>query len=222
MKSINGVLFPDDEEHFARMVDSQGYYQKDIFLEAISHVTNPKIFYDIGAHVGLWSLMAIKHGFRTVYAYEPNQKTFQCLEANLSGRGGDYKAYLRNYGVSQIKNIFMKVIEETPYNSGAVKLIDDKDNPNAATAPIDGDCLYEMIEYYQLRPHQVLVKIDTEGMEAQCVLGMEKILYAFRPVVVVEQRTNNDALDILQKMGMYIVRTIRKDHILLWRDYDRF
>lgn len=222
MKLINDIWFPDEDEHFSKMLSVDGYYQKDIFLEGLSHITRPKIFYDIGAHVGIWSLMAIKHGFNTIYAYEPNQKTYECLDRNLRGRGGNCKAYLHNYGVSQIKNICMRVVEEKDDNSGAVKLVEDKDNSNAATAPIDNGSLFETIHAQNIRPHQVLVKIDTEGMEAQCVLGMEKMLYAYRPVVIVEQRTNHDALEILSKMGMYVVRTIRKDHILLWRDYDKF
>ena len=71
-----------------------------------------------------------------------------------------------------------------------------------------------------LKPHETLVKIDTEGSEDDCVLGMEKILYAFRPVVIIEQRSNINAVQILEKMGMKVRKCIKKDYILTWRDYD--
>lgn len=216
MKCVHGVWLPEDEQHFVEMMGSTGNYQKDIFQAAMELVTTPKVFYDVGAHVGLWSLMAIKNGFKEIYAFEPNLETFECLKKNLDGQPYDYRAFLNNYGVAEVKNIFMKVVKEHEGNSGAVKLEGSKTDYNAAVTPINNCHLHNDIHRLNIKPHECLVKIDTEGMEASCVLGMDKILYALRPVVVVEQRTNQDALDILQKMGMVVKHQIRKDWILAW------
>ena len=224
MKLVNGIWFPSDDTHFSKMMNDDGAYQRDIFSAAMECVKAPKIFFDIGAHVGLWSLMALKAGFIELHAFEPNVKTFECLKKNLECKKYSYKGYLYNYGVASIKNVCMRVVEEAQGNSGAVKLVNnepDRDGfvSNAAVAPIsDSFRLHEDIARLDIKAHECVVKIDTEGMEASCVLGMDKIIYALRPVVIVEQRTNMDALDILQKMGMQIVKQVRKDYILTWKN----
>lgn len=220
MKQVYGVWFPEDDTHFENgFMHENGDYQRDTFNYAMSYVKEPKIFYDIGAHVGLWSLMAHRAGFKEVHAYEPNPKTFVCLKKNLEG-----KAITYNFGVAPTKNL-MHIIEESPGNSGAVKLAisetqaqcDDK-SFSKYVLPISSLNIHMCIDRLKIEPHECLVKIDTEGMEAECVLGMDKILYALRPVVCVEQRTNEDALKILQQMGMVIQKKVRKDWILTWKN----
>lgn len=206
MKQVCGIWFPEDDTHFKLgMIDEQGNYQRDIFDAAMSYVKEPKIFFDIGAHVGLWSLMAHRAGFETIHAFEPNPETFACLIKNV----GD-KAFLNPYGVSQYTK-GVKIVRECKTNSGAVKLEDGNECFAYALNTRD-------IELPTSIAHTALIKIDTEGMEAECVLGMDKILYALHPVVCVEQRRNEDALNILQKMGMEIVQQVRKDYILTWKN----
>lgn len=220
MKQICSIWFPENEEHFDRMLGETGNYQKDTFETAMEYVKNPKIFYDIGAHVGLWSLMAIKAGFQEIEAYEPNPVTFECLKKNLAGREGKYKAHLHNYGLAEYNGEY-DIQENHIGNSGAVsfKQIPTKQpgsNIKIGNISANKMSLHSLIEKFSLKPHETLVKIDTEGMEADCVLGMDKVIYALRPVVVVEQRTNENALTILQQMGMRIVKIVRKDYILTW------
>jgi len=218
MKQVCGVWFPESDTHFKLgMIDEQGNYQKDIFDTAISYVKEPKIFYDIGAHVGLWSLMAHRAGFKKIEAYEPNLKTYECLEKNLDNK--DIKRFLWAHGVSEELR-FVEIVEVDINNSGAVtiKKLPRKEGSGPFVKPINNKHLHWDIELYDIKPHECLVKIDTEGMEADCVLGMDKILYALRPVVCVEQRTNHDALKILQQMGMKVVQQVRKDYILTWKN----
>lgn len=222
MKQVHGVWLPSNETHFVDMMGETGNYQKDTFDIAMEYVKNPKVFYDVGAHIGLWSLQAIKAGFKRIHAYEPNPETFECLRKNLGGREGSYKAYLNNYGIAQVKSS-MRMIHEKEGNSGAVRLdvditqaqSNDKTNRVVLT-PINDFFRYQ--DMNGIKPHECFVKIDTEGMEAACILGMDKILYALRPVVCVEQRTNEDALNILQQMGMKIVKQVRRDYILTWQN----
>lgn len=209
MKQHEGVWYPERDEYFPKMVKN-GYYQGDIFKEAMNYINTPKVFYDIGAHVGLWSLMCVNNGFREIHAFEPNPETYACLQKNLKG-----KAYLYRYGVSQIPNAWMEVVEEDATNTGAVKLVTSEKGKAHATR-IEAPCIHKKIAQYNIKPNECLVKIDTEGMEEACVLGMDKIIYALRPVVVVEQRHSQDALQILQDMGMQICKKIRKDWILKW------
>ena len=230
MKKIKGIWFPDSDTHFEKMMNDDGSYQLDIFQAAMAHVNEPKIFYDIGAHVGLWSLMANNAKFKIIHAFEPNPITYKCLFKNILHLR-NVNAY--NHGISAQKN-YKKIIYEAVDNSGAVKLGENVDMEFPITfdlrnASKDGLAItwsindVELVDHNEMQklnimPNEALVKIDTEGMEAECVLGMNKIIYALRPVVCVEQRTNKDALDILQQMGMQIVNQVRKDYILTWKN----
>lgn len=213
MKQVYGVWFPQDDTHFENgFIHDNGDYQRDTFQAAMSYVKEPKIFYDIGAHVGLWSLQAFKAGFKEINAYEPNPRTFECLQRNMQIVDSGCYVYLNNRGVSS-KHQELGIIEECAGNSGAVKLTDDiTDIGPVYASPI------EYLERIGNNQHECLVKIDTEGMEADCIKGMASVLYALRPVVCVEQRTNDGALKILQQMGMVIQKKVRKDWILTWKD----
>ena len=208
MKQVYGVWFPESDTHFeSGFMHDNGDYQRDIFQAAMEYVKEPKIFYDIGAHVGLWSLMAIRAGFKEIHAYEPNPITQRCLYKNLIQYP---QVNLYNRGVS-FEDRELGVIEEDTNNSGAIKLTDKVTTIGPVyVSPI------EYLERASNNPHECLVKIDTEGMEADCVKGMASVLYALRPVVCIEQRTNEDALKILQQMGMVIQKKVRKDWILTW------
>ncbi len=204
MKQVYGIWLPEDDTHFEKVMNSDGSYQKDTFDYAISYMKNPRIFYDIGAHVGLWSLMAHKAGFKEIYAFEPNPITLACLEKNVGN-----KAKIYNRAVSATASN-ADLIEEDVGNSGAVKLTYGSGNLIASRIGYKAEA--------SITPHECLIKIDTEGNEADCVDGMREIIYALRPVVCVEQKTNKDALDILQRMGMRIVNQVRRDYILIWKN----
>lgn len=210
MKQIHGVWFPESDTHFIDHVHKNGDYQRDTFQAAMNYVKEPKIFYDIGAHVGLWSLMAHRAGFKEINSYEPNPNTFKCLKRNTKELTN---IHIHDYAIGK-DNLSMTLCYEKHDNSGAVRLVHEGE-PNVW---VHGFFTASMTIAKELSNHEVLVKIDTEGMEAECVIGFESIIKLYRPVICVEQRTNNDALDILQKMGMQIVQQVRKDYILTWKN----
>jgi FkbM family methyltransferase len=215
MKQVCGIWLPEDERHFVDMLGESGNYQKDTFDIAMEYVKEPKLFWDIGAHVGTWSIMAYKAGFHEITAFEPNPITYKCLVKNLD----QLKPYqtskiaTHNFGVGS-SNCSMSIFNEKEGNSGAVKLI-----PGSAMNiyALDDICI-KYKNHGNILPHETLLKIDVEGMEAECIKGMSRIINELHPVICVEQRTNNDALEILQKMGMEIVQIVRKDYILTWKN----
>lgn len=209
MKQIENVWFPNTDEHFIRYVRPNGDYQWDTFEAVMKYITTPKLFFDIGAHVGLWSLMAHRAGFQEIRAFEPNPDTFKCLVLNLMNT---HNTHCHNYGIAE-KDGLVDIIYEQPNNSGAVKLAP---GIQSKVRNINDDNIGKSMFDLKIQPGETLVKIDTEGMEAECVLGMEKIIYALKPVIVVEQRGNEDALKLLKDMGMTLVNNVRRDFILIW------
>lgn len=209
MKEIKGIWFPESDTHFIKHIRDNGDYQRDIFKAAMAHVREPKLFFDIGAHVGLWSLMAIRAGFKEIRAFEPNHVTFKCLVSNISNFPD---VTVHNYGIAE-RNGSVEMKSECKDNSGAVKVIPGN---TAFVRNINNDNIGGSVYKLGIRLYETLVKIDTEGSELECVKGMDKIIQSLRPVVVVEQRSNNDALTYLKDMGLTLVDQVRKDYILTY------
>lgn len=209
MKQIEGIWFPKSDEHFKKHVRPNGDYQWDTFEAVMKYITSPKLFFDVGAHVGLWSLMAHRAGFQEIRAFEPNPVTFRCLVLNLMDT---HNTHCHNYGIAG-RDGLVDIIYEQPNNSGAVKLAP---GIQSKVRNINDDNIGESIFELELKPNETLIKIDTEGMEAECVRGMDKIISILKPVIVVEQRSNDDAIKLLKDMGMILVNNIRKDYILIW------
>ena len=218
MKQVCGIWLPEDDVHFISHVWENGDYQREAFQNAMQYVKTPKLFFDVGAHVGLWTMMAHRAGFKEIRAFEPNPKTFACLEKNTEGLES---ISVFNYGIAERAGE-MELVEDHAGNSGAisVKEVTDESITRIKVRHINYDNIGISQAHLEIKPHETLVKIDTEGMESQCVLGMEQVINALRPVVIVEQRRNYDALGILQQLGMEVVRSVRSDYILTWKKSD--
>lgn len=209
MKQIRNIWFPENETHFQKHVEKNGDYQAEQFQAAMKYVSEPKLFFDIGAHVGLWSMMAIRAGFKEIRAFEPNHVTFKCLVSNVSNYPG---ITVHNYGIAERSGL-VDIVHEHEGNSGAVKVVPGS---TCTVQNINNDNIGSSVYKLAIKPGETLVKIDTEGTELDCVKGMDKIIQSLRPVVIVEQRKNTDAVKYLKDMGMVQVDQVLKDCILIY------
>lgn len=209
MKQINGIWFPESDTHFKSYVYNNGDYQRDQFHAAMKYVREPKLFFDIGAHVGLWSLMAIRAGFKEIRAFEPNHLTFKCLVSNISNYPD---VTVHNYGIAE-RDGYVSMESECENNSGAVKVAP---GDTSIVRNINNDNIGHSVHRLDIRASETLIKIDTEGSELDCVKGMDKIIQSLRPVVIVEQRKNTDAVKYLKDMGMTLADQVLKDYILIY------
>jgi len=81
MKEVKGFWFPDEDKYFGPIVLKDGNFQIDRFYKALEYVTDFRLAIDGGAHVGLWTTEMAQY-FKKVIAFEPDSKTFECLEKN--------------------------------------------------------------------------------------------------------------------------------------------
>ncbi len=150
-----------------------------------AHLQVGSVFYDIGANVGYFSVIAARlvGGRGQVLAFEPVPQN---------------AAYVRrNARLNKLRNI--EVIEAavdqrcgqaefcfTEYSGGSVLASADHRAPDVRrvdkvlTVTID-----HCVEAEGREPPDV-VKIDVEGAEHEVLLGMQSVLKKFRPVVVYE------------------------------------
>ena len=200
MKQIDGFWFPDRDQHWGSGMCHS--YQSDVFDAAMELIPGHmrKLSVDVGAHVGLQTMMQNGAGFGKIFAFEPDAENYQCLVLNtrfcprvtpifsaLSDRIG-----------------FAKLIDPAPYNTGASHL-GERSSPNdARSVPI------LPLDAFELTPSYV--KIDVEGHELAVLRGMKGTFYRARPVVTVENATS-EIHEFMLHQGYEPARVIRRDTI---------
>lgn len=148
-----------------------------------------RVFLDIGAHVGRYTLRAAKLG-TTVHAFEPNPPTLQMLELNLEANP-ELVEHVHVHGVA-VSNVshekrFLQIGE--PGQEGHTRLPidgaqDGGTEPHAAAAAVAVKTLRVDDMSFPLGVH--IVKVDVEGHERAVLEGMMDIIRTFRPVLLIE------------------------------------
>lgn len=163
-----------------------------------------RVFYDIGANVGAYSLIAASRGFG-VYAFEPSFSTFAVLNENifLNHRNEKITAFCVALG-DETKIIDLGYRSLLAGDSGHTFALDKK----KLTHKIQAYRLDDFIMQWKLSSPQC-IKIDVDGYEYEVLKGMEHTL--LRPELsslLVEVFDDNkkrvDAL--LAKSGWYEIK----------------
>lgn len=150
-----------------------------------AHLGPGDVFYDVGANVGFFSLLATRcvGPDGAVYAFEPVNENAAAIRRNVRLNG------LRNVSVFEVA-----VEEQSRTGSLYVTKWDGGSSlSTVAVAPADFVeqrtvqvmSLDQLIESNRLRPPR-LVKVDVEGAELGVFRGMLKTIEAFRPTLVYE------------------------------------
>lgn len=217
-KLHRGVWLPETETHFVKMMDptakryaelpdGRATYQRHKYLAALGFVADPRVFVDVGAHVGLWAYQAERdfdrvisfepvEDFREIYPFNMRTTNWECFPCALGARDG---------------SVALKV---NATDTGCTHITGD------------GDVPLRTLDSFDL-PRIDLMKIDVEGFERDVVEGARDTLVRTRPVMVVEQKGNDaknfgadrdGAVDFLKaELGMVpLADPIAGDWIMGW------
>jgi len=144
---------------------------------------------DVGAYLGVYSILALRAGAGNAVAYEPNFKTMSKLKKNLDLNGFLDKALVREVALSDVKGTSRLLVPQNrDYSSGAQlansSLSREVSNwetlSSVQTLTLDEDLFHIPIDKISA------IKIDTEGYEFEVLIGARKILRKFQPSVLVE------------------------------------
>ncbi|MHA1469492.1 MAG: FkbM family methyltransferase [Candidatus Asgardarchaeia archaeon] len=122
------------------------------------------IVVDIGANVGIFSRYAYMNGGREIFSFEPEIKSFYCLERNQSS---NQKVY--NFGFSNENKVSFLNIDK--YTGGHTILNNDTNNTKTGETQIIG-CI--SLNYFldNIKSHIDFLKIDAEGSELDIFKGI--------------------------------------------------
>lgn len=165
-----------------------GYIEGDVTDALLRHLHDGAVFFDVGAHVGYFTLLASRLvGTRgTVVAFEPTPGSRALLEVNVAQRDNvviepracwseNTTLTFNDFGprFSALNSVFRRPRSRP-----------DEPVPPPRTYEVDAVTLDDFTARTGLEPG--FVKIDAESAEYEVLRGMDRILQGIRPVVTVE------------------------------------
>ncbi|MCX7697934.1 MAG: FkbM family methyltransferase [Candidatus Goldbacteria bacterium] len=177
-----------------------GTYERKKVLVLSKMIKLGMVCYDIGAHVGYYSLLFSRYVGKTgmVYAFEP-------LPRNLK--------YLNNH-LTLNKLLNVKIIPyAVSFKKGYSKLLFENENQSfIARLDVNGNlkintiCIDELVKNNLILSPNI-IKIDVEGHELQVLMGAKQTLINFKPIIFValdNMNTKKNIFDFLTNLGYNI------------------
>lgn len=225
MQFFAGFYYPDTEIHMLDWIEKHGVsmrgrkvYQgakQQRTLDLCRKLGRLGVAIDVGAHVGTWSFNLCQH-FREVIAFEPVAEHRECFVMNMDPKLSNWTLYDCALG-SRNGSVEMKIEAR---NSGATSI------KPGAVGEIPLRMLDDVCEHV---PFVDLIKIDTEGFEAEVLAGASRTIERDLPVIIAEQKRDfatkyghkaTAATDLLQAMGYRIVADIGGDFLCVHKSIE--
>lgn len=166
---------------------------------------------DVGANIGVHSIALAEHAAR-VFAFEPQPKTYQLLDLNVSDLTN---VTTFNLGASDRAETVKAV---SPHlNFGATAITDRPPSELESAWSFEVVTLDSIAELKDI----ALFKLDVEGHEERALAGARDLLQREQPVVVLEQ--NADAIKEGTSASIELLKSLGYDHlysldaVLPWR-----
>jgi FkbM family methyltransferase len=215
VRSADGVYLSDTpgDRTFDLCVSGYGPF----IPETIAGHARPFLFLDIGANLGLFSLLAARHPLcRGVVAFEPLPAIFAHLRRNIARNGArKVKAVCAALSDSGSRTLYMAF---DPRHSGMSKVVDRKRRGTLRVRAIGVASLAQLVRDW---PDSVMAKIDVEGEEPAVLSMLRRApFYASLGDLIVEVSDRNlgsqkkrELLDLLAADGFVeVARSGPDDH----------
>lgn len=161
------------------IIRQHGCYEPVTVEAVLSHLTPDAVFYDVGAHIGQYSLLASER-CREVHAFEAVPTTFEYLRRNIR-QNRLANVTVNNLAVSDACGT-VEIHESSADNLGSSSLVaPDRVSGHVYTVPA-----ISLDEYVKTHPEPDLVKMDVEGAELLVLQGAGSLLKRRHPVLVAE------------------------------------
>lgn len=172
-----------------------GTYECDKQKRLAAAIQAGSVFFDVGAHVGFYSLLASRQVGETgrVVAFEPSPRNLAYLERHL-----------RLNAVGNV-TLFKAAVAEHPgkarFHEDGVHTMGKMSESGGLT--VDSVALDDLFTH-GLVPLPDCIKIDVEGAEAAVLRGARQILVLGRPTIFLAthgREVHAECIDLLQSLG---------------------
>jgi len=141
------------------------------------------VFVDVGANIGVYSLIAAGVSGTEVVAYEPSTASFARLAENIELNRVSRRVHAQRLAVGdRVSTVSLSVGRDT---TNVVLGDDSLTSQVGATEPVEQTTLDASLDADRAG-RVAVVKIDVEGREDLVLAGAEQLLRRVRPVLVIE------------------------------------
>jgi FkbM family methyltransferase len=175
------VILP---ENVSTTIYRYGYFEEGLATFILQYLKPGMICFDIGTHFGFFTLLFshLVGESGQVHAFEPTKSTFEILKENTKDRSN---IFLNNQAVwSEETSISFNDygVGKSAYNSIYEARWIDKSSKS--TYKVEALSIDSYIHKTGIVPN--FIKIDAESAEYEILMGMEKTLAEFKPIVTLE------------------------------------
>jgi FkbM family methyltransferase len=178
-----------------------GHYERPVQRLLRENIAPGDVVYDVGAHVGFFSVCAARHGAE-VYAVEPSPSNAARLRRNAALNG-----------------LPIHVVEAAAWGTtGTVDLVSGDSDKEFRAVP---GSEVRSIALDDLERPPTWIKLDVEGAEAHVLAGARRILAADRPSIVCELHDPKARRDVLELLHDYNVEELDDHSRIVARPVER-
>jgi len=180
----------------------------------VDHVKSGMTFYDLGANIGFFSLMAVRlvgpQGI--VISFEADPEIAARLRENLTRNGFSHARVEEKAIWSEPTTVsFARVDPQTSPDRGLGHVSDSQSTPGTIIVPA-----VSLDSFVSSNPLPDFIKCDVEGAEVDVFAGAENVLATKRPILLVEMHSSENHQSLtenFQKRG-YEIRALDENHVL--------
>ncbi|MCA4897543.1 MAG: FkbM family methyltransferase [Cytophagales bacterium] len=190
-------------------------------LEVFNLLRTGSVFIDVGANIGTVAMRAAKICVSGhVYAFEPDPNHVKSLKINQQLNSFSNITIIPRALGSKPSQAVLSKLEQR--NAGMNRILPPEHVNRYNSNPIEVVTLDDEME--QLRPSRVdLIKIDVEGYEFHVLMGAQKTIARYQPILIVEvidanlqvhQLSSANVINLLQSWGYEIIDLKTRQPIL--------
>jgi len=165
-----------------------GFFEEGLTRMILEYLKQGMTFFDIGSHFGYFTLLGsvLVGNEGRVYSFEPIPSTFNILKANISNKDN---VFLNNCAVvSEKKKVLINDygIKYSAFNSIYNSRLSQNIHQKLEIKKYEVECISidDYVERNGVIPN--FIKIDAESSEYEILLGMEKTIAKFHPMISIE------------------------------------
>lgn len=186
--------------------------ESEILRDLFDEIEDGDVFYDVGAHIGLYSCFVGTHECTVeIVCFEPHPVTYDQLKQNL--RDNDVDAKVNRYAMSNENGELRFEIKRN--TSGGMGVVSDTGDVSVQSRTLDS------VVHDDGLPHPTVLKCDIEGEELNFLHGADmvlsnprtRLLYLEVHPIGLDKRGHSEAelRELLREFGYDSFETIRSE-----------
>jgi FkbM family methyltransferase len=210
LDDISAIFFVTEYTDTIQRHHLRGEFYEDHELRMMRKYFGGGIFVDVGCNVGNHSIyFASLENCRSVIAFEPNPNVLKNLLVNLALNGLSKKVVLHQFGLADVScNAKLSIPR---LNAGGASFLKNPDRSDEFSSEINDIPLMRGDDI--LGDEKIsLMKIDVEGLELECLKGLDSVLRNSKPILFVEvtHETRPDVESFLSDRNYKIIETYQR------------